>query len=428
MPDGVASGGYASIQARVLSGWGSHRGDFWMTAGPPIVISARNVRKYFPIRGGLFSSHIGDVRAVDGVSFDVREGETVGLVGESGCGKTTVGRLVLRLIDASSGHTYYRPPPEVQDRLNALYASLEPYTSSGAENGTAYPPAAQAALAQLDQIADHFSLYRKHGREMRNLRGKLQIVFQDPFSSLSPRMLVKDIIAEPLEIHGAGTRSERHARVSELLRDVGLNPEHEWRFPHEFSGGQRQRIGIARALALRPEFIVLDEPTSALDVSVQAQILNILRRLQAEQRLSYLFISHHLSVVRAMSQRVVVMYLGKVVERAETDSLFSHPLHPYTQALLSAIPIPDPDLKRERIVLQGDVPSPAAPPPGCRFHTRCPAVMPVCSKVEPQLLETRPNHFVACHLYPSGRPEVFAELPGAPGTPLPTAPDRPLAS
>ncbi|MGP8077387.1 MAG: ABC transporter ATP-binding protein [Thermoplasmata archaeon] len=397
-----------------------------MEASPPVVIAARNVRKYFPIRGGLLSSHIGDVRAVDGVSFDVHEGETVGLVGESGCGKTTVGRLLLRLIDASSGHTFYRPPPEVVDRLDSLYASLEPYAGI-TDNGGAYPPEASSALRALDEIAGQYSLYRKRPRAMRELRGKLQIVFQDPFSSLSPRMLVRDIIAEPLEIHGAGTRPERRARVSELLRDVGLNPEHEWRFPHEFSGGQRQRIGIARALALRPEFIVLDEPTSALDVSVQAQILNILRRLQAEQRLSYLFISHHLSVVRAMSQRVVVMYLGKVVERADTDQLFSHPLHPYTQALLSAIPIPDPDLKRERIVLQGDVPSPAAPPPGCRFHTRCPAVMPVCSKVEPPLIESRPGHFVACHLYPSGSPEG-TPLGGAPAAfPLPSG-ARPLAS
>jgi oligopeptide/dipeptide ABC transporter ATP-binding protein len=390
-----------------------------MQGGPPVVISARNVRKYFPIRGGMLSTHIGDVRAVDGVSFDVREGETVGLVGESGCGKTTVGRLLLRLIDASSGHTFYRPPPEVFDRLDALYASLEPYSGVG-DNGGTYPPHAQAALRALDEIARQYSLYRKRPRAMRELRGKLQIVFQDPFGSLSPRMLVRDIIAEPLEIHGVGSRAERRARVSELLRDVGLNPEHEWRFPHEFSGGQRQRIGIARALALRPEFIVLDEPTSALDVSVQAQILNILRRLQTEQRLSYLFISHHLSVVRAMSQRVVVMYLGKVVERAGTDQLFSRPLHPYTQALLSAIPIPDPDLKRERIVLQGDVPSPAAPPPGCRFHTRCPAVMPVCSKVEPPLLETRPGHFVACHLYPNGQAE--GPLPGV------NAPDLALPS
>jgi oligopeptide/dipeptide ABC transporter ATP-binding protein len=372
----------------------------------------RNLRKYFPIRGGFFGTRVGDVRAVDGVSFDIFEGETIGLVGESGCGKTTVGRMLLRLIEPTSGHAYYRPTPQVQDRLDVLYRQL-PATTGGDNNGKARSSSGDRTVQELDQLAAKYSLYRKSPRTMRKLRGKLQIVFQDPFSSLSPRMLIKDILSEPLEVHHAGTRAQRSARVTQLLKDVGLNPEHEWRFPHEFSGGQRQRIGIARALALRPEFIVLDEPTSALDVSVQAQVLNILKRLQADQRLAYLFISHHLSVVRAMAHRVVVMYLGVIVETAETDALFTQPLHPYTQALLSAIPIPDPELKRERVVLQGDVPSPAAPPSGCRFHTRCPAVMPICSSVDPPMLEIRPRHFVACHLYPQAIGDPTARDPAS---------------
>ncbi|MCI4322128.1 MAG: ABC transporter ATP-binding protein [Thermoplasmata archaeon] len=380
-----------------------------------VLLSVRNLRKYFPIRGGLFSSHIGDVRAVDGVSFDVHESETVGLVGESGCGKTTVGRLILRLIEPTSGQTYYRPPPDVATRLDDLYATLP---LDGLNDDL--PAAAQAAIQELDELAKQYSLYRMSSKKIHALRGKLQIVFQDPFSSLSPRMLIRDIVSEPLTIHRVGTRQERYKRVAELLQSVGLNPEHLWRFPHEFSGGQRQRIGIARALALRPDFIVLDEPTSALDVSVQAQILNILKRLQSEQRLSYLFISHHLSVVRAMSHRVVVMYLGKVAERAPTEDLFSRPMHPYTQALLAAIPIPDPTLKRERIILKGDVPSPAAPPPGCRFHTRCPAVMPICSKVEPPLIRIRGDHWVACHLYPNPAEGSTARSTASEGSPLPS--------
>ncbi|MCI4357925.1 MAG: ABC transporter ATP-binding protein [Thermoplasmata archaeon] len=399
----------------------------------PVLLSVRNLRKYFPIRGGLFSQHIGDVRAVDGVSFDIHEAETVGLVGESGCGKTTVGRLILRLLDPTSGHTFYRPDGAVMGRLNALYGTLESLRG-GPDGEVPSSPEALSALREIDTIARTYSLYRKSSGAMHKLRGKLQIVFQDPFSSLSPRMLVRDVVGEPLTIHHIGTRAQRYQRVAELMTAVGLNPDHLWRFPHEFSGGQRQRIGIARALAMRPDFIVLDEPTSALDVSVQAQILNILRRLQSEQRLAYLFISHHLSVVRAMSRKVVVMYLGQVVEWAPTEDLFSRPLHPYTQALLAAIPVPDPTLHRERIILKGDVPSPAAPPSGCRFHTRCPAVMPICPKVEPRLLEVRPGHFAACHLYP-GQPSLgpgaatnapSAALPssaGALSTPFPgTAP------
>ena len=391
----------------------------------PILISARNVRKYFPVRGGFFSTHLADVHAVDGVSFDIRAGKTVGLVGESGCGKTTVGRLLLRLIEPTSGHAFYRPPPEAYQRLDEIYSELEAIEREAAGSGSRKAPTGDPALLkELDQLAEKYSVYRMSRHRMRELRGKMQIVFQDPFSSLSPRLTVREIVAEPLEIHHEGTHRSRNERVTELIQSVGLNPEHLWRFPHEFSGGQRQRIGIARALARRPDFVVLDEPTSALDVSVQAQILNILKKLQIEQNLAFLFISHHLSVVRAISHEVVVMYLGEVVERAPTEELFTRPLHPYTQALLSAIPIPDPTLKRERIILSGEVPSPVAPPSGCRFHTRCPAVMPVCSKVSPHLQRVTggAEHWVSCHLYhPVPEMALQSSTPEGPMAPEPVA-------
>jgi oligopeptide transport system ATP-binding protein len=324
------------------------------TGGKRPLVEIRDLKKYFPIRSGIIvQREVAAVRAVDGISFDVFEGETLGLVGETGCGKSTTGRTILQLYRATSGSVKF----EGQE-LTTL-----------------------------------------KGEPLRKMRRKMQMVFQDPYASLNPRMSVGRIVAEPLVVHNIGTRKEREERVAELLELVGLNPYFVRRYPHEFSGGQRQRIGLARSLALNPNFIVADEPISALDVSIQAQVVNLLQRLQQDLNLTYLFIAHDLSMVRHLCDRVAVMYLGKIVEVAESEELYTNPLHPYTQALLSAVPVPDPvvEEKRQRIILKGDVPSPVNPPKGCHFNTRCPVSIDVCYEQDPELIEVQPAHWVACH-------------------------------
>lgn len=313
------------------------------------VLSVKGLKKHFHLGGGQV------VQAVDGVTFDVYRGETFGLVGESGCGKSTIGRTLIRLYNATEGSVTFKGE----------------------------------------------DIYQLKGKKLKEFNQKMQMIFQDPYASLNPRMTVLNIIAEGLDIHGLAKGEERRKRVIDLLKVVGLNAEHANRFPHEFSGGQRQRIGIARALAVNPEFIIADEPISALDVSIQAQVVNLMRKLQKEHGLTYLFIAHDLSMVKYISDRVGVMYLGNMVELADSGELYDHPLHPYTEALLSAVPIPDPDAskKRERIILEGDVPSPINPPSGCRFRTRCPKAMELCAKAVPEWKEATPNHWVACHLY-----------------------------
>ncbi|NYT12094.1 MAG: ATP-binding cassette domain-containing protein [Methanomassiliicoccales archaeon] len=353
-----------------------------------ILIEARDMKKYFPIRGGLFKKSIGSVKAVDGVTFPIRKGETLGLVGESGCGKTTAGRTMLQLTPPTAGHIYWKMPEEDRKRLIELEKEL-----NGREIDSK-----TGEWDEILEIQEKYALDKKDSETLRMLRKEMQIVFQDPFSSLNPRMLIKDVIGEPLLVHGISKGEELRNRVTSMLERVGLNPEHLYRYPHEFSGGQRQRIGVARALALNPEFIVLDEPTSALDVSVQAQILNLLNDLQNEFDLTYLFISHDLSTIRYMCDRINVMYLGKVVESAPKDGIFDNPKHPYTKALLSVLPVPDPTYSKERIVLSGDVPSPANPPSGCRFHTRCKFREAVCEREEPLLREIAKDHYVACHM------------------------------
>ena len=317
------------------------------------LIEVESLKKYYPVTTGLLSRHVADVKAVDGVSFYIMEGEILGLVGESGCGKSSLGRTLLRLEEPTAGRILYR--------------------------------------------GSDITIWNK--RQLKELRKEAQMIFQDPQSSLDPRMTIGDSIGEALLIHGIGAEKERLERVGELLKEVGLEPEHTMRYPHELSGGQKQRIGIARALAVNPKLIIADEPVSALDVSVQAQILNLLMDLQGELGLAYLFIAHDLSVIGQVSDRIAVMYLGQIIEMANRKDLFSHPLHPYTEALLSAVPLPDPRRKRKRILLQGEVPSPVEPPPGCRFHTRCPRAMKICSQEEPVLQRRSGSHLVSCHLY-----------------------------
>jgi len=317
------------------------------------LLEIENLKKHFPIRRGLFQQTVGHVRAVDGVTFTVNRGETLGVVGESGCGKSTMGRSILRLLEPSSGKVMF----EGKDVL------------------------------------------KLNRSQMRAMRRQMQIVFQDPYASLNPRYSIAKTLMEPMDIHNLYAKQSRMDYVRNLLDRVGLDPDYGTRFAHEFSGGQRQRIGIARALAVNPKLLILDEPVAALDVSVQSQVLNLLEDLQNDLSLTYVFIAHDLSVVRHISDRVLVLYLGKMAELADADDMFAEPLHPYTKALMSAVPVPDPDAKRDRIILVGDIPSPANPPSGCPFHTRCPVAMDICSQQVPEWKEVKPNHHVACHLY-----------------------------
>ena len=330
---------------------------------PQYVLQVKDLKKYFPIKGGMLSETVGHVKAVDGVTFNLKRGTTMGLVGESGCGKTTTGRVILRLSgEKTSGHVLF--------------------------NGQ--------------------EVYDLSAKELRALRPKMQIIYQDPFSSLSPRLPVGEIIGEAVREHKLVPKEEFDDYIDTIMDNCGLQPFHKNRYPHEFSGGQRQRICIARALALNPEFIVCDEPVSALDVSIQAQIINLLKELQEKYKLTYLFISHDLSVVEHISDTVGVMYLGNLVEYSETEKIFEKPLHPYTQALFSAIPIPDPDYQMNRVILEGNIPSPANPPAGCKFHTRCKDCMEICKHAVPDWKEVEPGHFCACHLY--NTPERTKEL------------------
>jgi oligopeptide/dipeptide ABC transporter ATP-binding protein len=344
-----------------------------------VLVEVEGLKKYYQITGGVLKRKIGEVKAVDGISLHIRKGEIFGLVGESGCGKTTFAKTTIRLLDPNAGHIFFDVPENVREKIRTLEREGKRF--------------------ELKKLLKEWDLATFKGRRLRLMRRKMGIVYQDPTRSLNPRMLVKDIVTEPLIVQGIASGKAALDMAIEMLSKVGLTERHLFRYPHEFSGGQRQRIAVARALITRPQFVVLDEPTSSVDVSVRAQLLNLFQDLRKDFNLTYLYISHDLSVVECIAERVAVMYLGKIVELADTPELYRNPLHPYSIALFSAIPIPDPTVKRKRVILKGEPPSPVNPPVGCRFHPRCESAMDICRIEEPQLIDVGKGHLVACHLY-----------------------------
>jgi oligopeptide/dipeptide ABC transporter ATP-binding protein len=355
------------------------------------LIHVEKLKKYYPVLGGVFKRKIAEVKAVDDVTLSIKKGECFGLVGESGCGKTTLGKTILRILDATEGLIFFDVDERVIEEIISLRNQIKE-----AERKKVQKKDLLLLKKKYNELRREYDLTIFKGIKLRSLRRRMQIVYQDPTTSLDPRMLVKDVVAEPLIAQGIAKGAEARDRVIKVLERVGLSEKHLYRYPHEFSGGQRQRIAIARALVTNPEFVMLDEPTSAVDVSVRAQLLNLFQDLRKEYNLTYLFVSHDLSVVECISDRVAIMYLGKIVEFSETEQIFKNPLHPYSQALISSVPIPDPSKRKERAPLKGEVPSPINPPSGCRFHPRCPLAMDKCRREEPMMIDVGESHYVAC--------------------------------